>query len=66
MRNLATRIYTLKFHSMEGSLKYLIGLFALKLKGGVDMVSFLIAKSPGFMLIFLVLLLLFLEPDSSS
>lgn len=45
---LATRVYILKFHSIEGSLKYLIGLLALKLKGGVDMVSFLIAKSPGF------------------
>lgn len=48
MGNLATRVYILKFHSIEGSLKYLIGLFALKLKGGVDMVSFLITKSPSF------------------
>lgn len=47
MRNLATRVFILKFRSIEDSLKYLIGLFALKLKRGVDIVSFLIAKSPG-------------------
>lgn len=48
VRNLALRVDLLEFHSIEGSSMYLIGFFALKLKGGIDMVSFLIAKPPGF------------------